>query len=197
MEYSMVAAVEGYLAGVDLSALGDAGDQEAAIADAITGAVARVDAFTRRSFSTVTEAKIFNGSGTACLFIPDLVSFDSWSLDGASREASELVLYPAAGPRMWIRLLSGIFTPGWQNVQLAGTWGYAESVPAAVASATAKLAAADVLGRVAAAKDRGTSSTVQGALSERYDQGAYAAAITRLGLSAQRELVPYRRLVLP
>jgi len=195
--YANAAAVLEYVAGVDLSALGDQAAQDAAVQEAAEIATAAVDAFTRRTFSTEVATKLLDGSGSPLLFVPDLLSLTSWSMDGVARSTSELLLCPDSTPKIWLRLTSGVFTVGSENVELSGTWGYGQSVPILVARATARLAAAELLGRVAISRDRGSSATSQGALSERYDGGAYAAAVGRLTMDAQRELAPFRRPVLP
>jgi len=194
MAYCTADDVAKYLCGVDLSALGDAAAQGSALADAAEAASARVDRFTRRRFTTETGTRHLDGTGGQVLFIPDLVMLDSWSMDGVARQASEVVLCPEQPPYMWVRLLGGTFSTGKGNVVMTGTWGYGTEVPSEVSRAAAMLAAADILCRIAPARDRGTSSTVQGALSERYESGAYASAIDRLTRQAYQDLVPFRRL---
>lgn len=194
MAYCTADDVLGYLRGVDLSVLGDAAAQNAVVLDAVDAASARVDGFTRRRFTAEAGVRYLDGTGSAVLFIPDLLMLDSWSMDGVVRQVSELVLCPDRSPYMWVRLTSGTFSAGTANVAMSGTWGYGTQVPAEVSRATAMLAAADVLCRIAPARDRGTSSTVQGALSERYESGAYSSAIERLVRQAYRDLVPFRRL---
>jgi len=191
--YCTASDVMKHLRGVDISALGNASEQETAAADAAQAASLWVDGFTRRRFETVTDAWSFDGSGTDTLFVPDLLAVEEWSMDGLARGVSELVLCPQTKPHAWLRLKEGVFCRGIGNVVLKGTWGYGYTVPDEVARCTAMLAAAELLGRIAAARDRGTSSTVQGALSEHYEGGAYSAAIQRLRKDAASVLVRFRR----
>ncbi|MGC8833845.1 MAG: hypothetical protein ACP5R4_07285 [Armatimonadota bacterium] len=193
MAYCTADDVMKHLRGVDISALGNASEQEAAAADAAQAASLWVDGFTRRRFEAVTEAWSFDGSGTDTLFVPDLLVVEEWSMDGLSCDTAELLLCPRTQPHTWLRLKCGVFSRGIGNVVLKGTWGYGYSVPNEVVRCTAMLAAADLLGRTAAARDRGTSATVQGALSEHYENGAYSTAIQRLRRDAVSVLVRFRR----
>lgn len=196
MGYCTTDNVSGYLSGVDLAVLGDGTAQGAVLADAVEAASTRVERFTRRQFTAEEGTRYLDGSGSGVLFIPDLVMLDSWQMDEVTRGVSELVLCPDRPPYMWVRLAGNTFSKGTANVVMVGTWGYGLEVPAEVRRATAMLAAADVLCRIAPARDRGTTSTVQGALSERYESSAYSSAVERLVLQAYRDLVPFRRLFL-
>jgi hypothetical protein len=194
MGYATVDDVKAYLKGVDLSTLGTSTEQDDAITNAADGATAQVDHFTRRTFSTVTETRTFDGSGTCKLFIPDLISMTAWAVEGEAQTLSELTLYPLSGPpSLWLVWNEGIFPCGSANIEIAGTWGYANTVPVAIVSATAKLAAADVLGRLAPAKDLGARKTTQGSLIQEFETSAYAGEIERLTREAETLLKSFRR----
>jgi hypothetical protein len=186
--------VKAYLKGVDLSVLGTSTEQDDAVTNASDGATAQVDQFTRRTFSTVTETRNFDGTGTCKLFIPDLISLSGWTVEGMAESLSELIRYPLSGtPTLWLLWNGGIFPCGSSNIGVTGAWGYANTVPIAVVAATAKLAAADILGRLAPATDLGARKTTQGSLIQEFETGAYAGEMERLTREAETLLRSYRR----
>jgi hypothetical protein len=129
--------------------------------------------------------------------VPDLLTLTGWAMDGAAQDPAALVRYPLnSTPTLWLLLKSGAFGLGEGNVTVTGTWGYAASVPADIAVATAVLAAADVLSRVAPAKDAGTTAVTQGGLSQKYDGSAFEAHVRRLEGSAEGLLSGFRRPLL-
>lgn len=195
MAYATVAQVKDHLRGVSLTALGTTTEQDDQIQAAADQATEQVDALAGRTFTSTTETRVFDGPGTDFLWLPDLISLTSWSEEGEERAADEMVLYPLHGsPKLWARRSSGRFTAERAALSLTGQWGYAATVPAAVSRACALLAAAAILRRLGPSESLGTSATVQGALSERYEGGAYAADEARYEREAETLLAPYRRV---
>lgn len=194
MAYATVADVKAYLKGVELDVLGTSAEQDAALAQATEVAGDHVERRANRSFTPVSETRVFDGSGTERLVIPDLLALAGWEVDGVGRDGTELRRYPLWGlPTLWLVLREGVFPKGRANVAVTGIWGYAMTPPAAVAQATALYAACDVLARLAAAKDGGTTAVTQASLSQRYERGAYAFEGERYRLAADRILMTYRR----
>ena len=196
MAYATVTEVKAYLKGVDLSVLGNTTEQDAAISAAADGATGRVDRSTHRTFTTASATRQFNGNGTARLFVPDLLTLTGWSMDGQAQDAESLTRYPlSTTPTLWLLYKDGLFSPGSANVEITGTWGYASTVPAAIVTATALLAASEIYLRIAAATDGGASGLGQGGLTRRFEGGAYESTVVRLQRQAEAILRAYRRPV--
>lgn len=198
MAYTGATEVRRYLRGLDLSPLGDTTVlQDAEISDAIGKAEHQVDHFTHRTFTTVIETRTFDGKGRAFLPIPDLLSLNSLEIYQQRIPISEILTFPYNQlPTTALIYPSGVFPSGVGGIKIDGLWGFATTVPSEVAEATALLAAADILSRLAGSRDQGTSSIVQGALSQHYQEGAYAHQIERYTLRAYHQLWPFVRLPL-
>ncbi len=155
MAYATVADVKAYLKGVELDVLGTSAEQDAALAQATEVAGDHVERRANRSFTPVSETRVFDGSGTERLVIPDLLALAGWEVDGVGRDGTELRRYPLWGlPTLWLVLREGVFPKGRANVAVTGIWGYAMTPPAAVAQATALYAACDVLARAGGGEGR-------------------------------------------
>lgn len=195
MAYTGVTEVRRYLRGLDLSPLGDTTVlQDAEISDAIEKAARQVDHFTHRTFITVTETRTFDGKGRAFLPIPDLLSLNFLEIYQQRIPISEILTFPYNQlPTTALIYPSGVFPLGAGGIKINGLWGFSTTVPPEVAEATALLSAADILSRLSGSRDQGTSSIVQGALSQHYQEGAYAQQIDRYTLRAYHQLCPFVR----
>lgn len=184
------------LPGVDLSTLGDATAQAAAIADTAAAASTEVDARCHRTFAppSTAETRVLDGTGGAILRVPDMVRLDTVAVCGAP--VSPAYAYPLAGPPFrWIAT-GGRFPAGFGNVAVTGLWGFGEAVPSDVARATAALAAAEILGRLQARRSDGVKAQVTGLAREEYPaDGPYGDRIASLNRIANGLLLPYRRWV--
>jgi hypothetical protein len=184
------------IAGVSLLPLGDSTAQDAAVAAAMAGADAEVDARCRRTFvpPTAPETRFLDGGGGPILRVPDMVRLDGVVVGDAV--VSPAYAYPLEGPPFrWIATGTR-FPAGFQNVAVTGLWGFAEAVPADVSRAAAALAAAETLARLQADRSGGARSQVTGLAREEFSEtGPYGDRIAALAQTACRLLMPYRRWV--
>ncbi|MEQ9135755.1 MAG: hypothetical protein RLO51_11140 [Thalassobaculum sp.] len=80
------------------------------------------------------EARYFDGNGGTQLRIDDCVSIATLKIGdeyGANlATVTSYVTYPRVAPFRGLALTSGCFTPGLQNVEVTGFWGFMEEVSA-------------------------------------------------------------------
>lgn len=194
MAYCSTADVMDRIRGLDLTVLGDSTAQQAALSEAAESASAEVDARCRRTFvpPTAPETRLYNGHGGFVLRTEDLVRLDAVTVEGV--EAGAAKAYPLLGPPYGWIATGARFPQGFANVAITGLWGFAEAVPDEIGTATANLAAADLLGRLQAARANGVRMAVAGQSREEYpDAGPYAERIVGLEAAAARILTPFRR----
>jgi len=126
--------------------------------DAIAMATELVDLVTGRTFTPTNGVKLFDGSGTQNLFIPDLITLAEVQIDGVVEE--NVVAYELnETPKYCLRRQGGstwygagdnwhqygdVWPVGQANISVSGRWGYAEDVPAGVIRA-ATLIAMDII----------------------------------------------------
>lgn len=120
----------------------------------IAGAAARIEQSTGRQFTTVSEARYFDGSGTGVQIVDDYVSIDQdssnyykvyiYAIPGQTSGFLQLGwIQPVAEPGRASRALQiyqgptvaayayySYFPQGRSNVQVYATWGYASTIPA-------------------------------------------------------------------
>ena len=127
-------------------------------ADAIATATELVDLVCNRTFSPTNGVKLFDGTGTPNLFIPDLIALAEVQIDGVVEEnvvAYELNEIPKYCLRRqcgtaWVGYPStyteygDAWPVGQANISVSGRWGYAEEVPAGIVRA-ATLIAMDII----------------------------------------------------
>lgn len=81
-----------------------------------------------RKFSAVIATKAFDGDGSGLLILPDLVSITTITEDDTALTAGTgyrlLPLNRENEPAMRIERLSAIWSVGFENVEIAGVWGY-------------------------------------------------------------------------
>ncbi len=127
-------------------------------ADAIATANELVDLVTGRTFTPTNGVKLFDGTGTQNLFIPDLIALAEVQIDDVVEE--NVVAYELnETPKYCLRRQGGsawygvgntwheygdVWPVGQANISVSGRWGYAEDVPAGIIRA-ATLIAMDIL----------------------------------------------------
>lgn len=108
----------------------------------ITASSRQVEAYCSRTFDIQGYSETYDGNASDILFLKNspIVSITSLSIDDESVETDEFKVYDD-----YLRLTSGLFTPGELNVSVEYTAGYydpqAESPPSDIEDACIQLAA--------------------------------------------------------
>lgn len=146
------------------------------------------------------ETVVLDGSGTRVLLLAQVglrpvISVDSVGVGGVELGAGEWHFYPdeaaivlAASSRLGRR-----FPEGSQNVEVALDWGY-EVTPGDIATAQAKLIAAELLARHTV-EQGGVEAVSLGDYTVRYGaDGRFAHTVRRLIAEAHEAVARYRRI---
>lgn len=121
-------------------------DRSDQLLDARIEAASRaVDGWCGRVFYAVTEPRIFTAEDHRVLSVPDLLEVTALETDDAGDrsyatawDAADYDLEPLSGPpytSVWAGA-GHIFPTSRRGIRITGTWGYGESVPAAIREAT-------------------------------------------------------------
>ena len=104
-------------------------DETAAIR-AIVWAEAVIDKYCGRTFVVTSETKKYDGRGRTEMPVDDILSLTSVVIDSTTIDSGYYYLYPYSRyPKRKIKANGYLFTDGFQNVEVAGLWGYQESLP--------------------------------------------------------------------
>lgn len=120
-------------------------DSDALLEARIEAASRAVDGWCGRVFYTTEEPRVFTAADHRVLSVPDLLEVASLEIDSAgdrtyatSWDAADYDLEPLSGPpyaSVWT-VGSRAFPLHRRGVRITGTWGYSETIPAAVREAT-------------------------------------------------------------
>ncbi len=154
----------------------------------------------RDFFLHADETVMLDGSGTRVLLLAPLgptpvIEGESVSVDGRDLDAGEWLFYPeeAAIVLAATNTFGTRFPAGNKNVRVRLDWGY-ETTPGDVATAQAKLIAAELLAKYTG-EQGGVEAVSLGDYTVRYGtDGRFAHTVRRLVAEAQEAVARYRRI---